>query len=215
MPPSSSRTALDANSQSSVPTAASPPLSTSSSGTFRFPSWHAYPPLYTIQLCARTRERQLYLWRRLALDYCAHYRIFCWERSDMLGAECELFCNRTIHRRLNEEAMCLLWRDWVQRGDAAWARNDRHDTLLMFWRSLRTWADEIRAHVRRCGQAAGGIYTLQELLKAVEVDGRPVGWHGMPPLFLQRVLEGLQADGQAVLLDAHGTLGVKFSIDPR
>ncbi|CAK7200036.1 hypothetical protein SEUCBS139899_002724 [Sporothrix eucalyptigena] len=55
-----------------------PPVSTlaPADSSFKFPHYHNYPPMFTLQPNLNTRRAQLDKWSSLVLAYCRHYRIF-------------------------------------------------------------------------------------------------------------------------------------------
>ncbi|KAK4531791.1 hypothetical protein CCYA_CCYA09G2648 [Cyanidiococcus yangmingshanensis] len=185
---------------------------------FPFPPWYHYPPLYTIQPCTRTRERQLHLWRRLILDYCEYYCIFTLRLNDAESSQMPLFCNRAIQRRLSRESLLCIFQDLVLRGDAAWSDPDTKEEMLVFWRSPRNWADELLQIVAQFGQNRGGVFTLQELGSLMiehssicREMGSDTDRAVMPVPFLQYVLSILTAEGKARVFGTSEGHGVKFA----
>lgn len=185
--------------------------------SFAFPPWHQYPPLYTIQPCARTRERQLYLWRRLILDYCEHFWILTLRLYDAESPQMPLFCNRAIQRRLSRSALQCIFQELVLSGDAAWSNPEEKEELLIFWRSPRLWADELLRVVAQYGQNKGGVFTLPELASMLGERcslGRQQRAQALqtaiPIAFLEHILELLAAQGKARVFSTNEGRGVKF-----
>jgi len=43
--------------------------------SFEYPKFYSFPPFFTLQPAAETRQQQLNLWKDFVVSYCAHHKI--------------------------------------------------------------------------------------------------------------------------------------------
>ncbi|KAJ1619356.1 ESCRT-II complex subunit-domain-containing protein [Pavlovales sp. CCMP2436] len=129
------------------------------------PHFHL-PPFFTLQPVAATRAEQLVLWRRCVLEHCRDTR----RVSLPVGAAAAgpPFANDQIDRRLDEQARLTVAAALVAAGEAQWVAKAGDPLLLVWWRPIKHWADELSQHLRAGG--ASGVFTMAEL-KSADADG--------------------------------------------
>lgn len=63
---------------------------------FTFPEVYSFPPFFTLQPVAASRDKQLRMWSELVLAYCAHHKIDVIDVGTALASP--LFANQSIGR---------------------------------------------------------------------------------------------------------------------
>ena len=158
--------------------------------------WQAFPPLYTLQPHAATREAQLNVWIDLLWRWCKARNSWTVD-----VASCDVFVNDAINRRLDEKgrrevakAACRAGRGEMLDNGALFVLEQQPKDLA---RQLYDWA--------RATGKLGGVFTLAEL----EDDG-PLA--GADARLRTAALDALEAaDRCAVFTGASSAeAGVKF-----
>ena len=158
--------------------------------------WRAFPPLYTLQPHAATREAQLNVWIDLLWRWCKAQNSWTVD-----VASCDVFVNDAINRRLDEKgrrevakAACRAGRGEMLDNGALFVLEQQPKDLA---RQLYDWA--------KATGRLGGVFTLAEL----EDDG-PLA--GADARLRTAALDALEAaDRCAVFTGATSAeAGVKF-----
>lgn len=175
--------------------------------TFKFPSIHQdYPPLFTLQLTASSRQSQLSRWSRLIQRYCRHQRIFRLTIVDYQDSD--LFNNRKLNKKLypkdiKEVLEYMVTVDGGQR--AEWVTKDKASAWI-YWRRPEEWALSIANWVAETGQK-NSVLTLYELVEGDATENQE--FHGMDVEVLRKGLAVLSKQGKAQVFGGEGE-GVKF-----
>lgn len=136
-----------------------------SSGAFKFPPFHAFPPSYTRQPVPSTCAKQTQLWCDLIREYCKVHRIF-W--LDVAAAEeSSLFRNDSIDRRLSSADILFYLGELVNRGDGEWDANKTH--CLVYWRRPSEWGEHIFQWVQRTARS-GQVLTVREIRNGLKSE---------------------------------------------
>lgn len=107
------------------------------------PDWFSFPPFFTLQPVAETRERQTALWKDYVLEYCRAKRV--WTLA--VEEDSPLFCNAALKRKLPLEARRLFLNALAEEGRVEWL--DKLQTrCLVHWRRPAEWAKEVQRWVR-------------------------------------------------------------------
>ncbi|KAI9851663.1 MAG: hypothetical protein M1838_003132 [Thelocarpon superellum] len=178
---------------------------------FPYPQTHSFPPFYTLQPNTSTLHAQLTTWSSLILSYCRHHRLFKLSLSDAL--EWDLFCNKTIQRRLSlNDARAVIDFMRTKEGRAEWADAGKGgkgegNVCWIWWRRAEEWAELLEHWVDETGQK-NTVLTFYEL-----TDGemsRGTEFHGMDREVLQKSLNVLTKRGKAQVFGNEDQPGVKF-----
>eukprot|EP00128_Syssomonas_multiformis_P006349 Colp12_sorted_trinity150504_noHs@21299 len=174
--------------------------------TFEWPSFYNFPPFFTVQPNAETRERQVQVWGELVLGYCKHHKSFLLEVKD--AAASELFFNTKINRRLSSEGIMLVLEHLASSGHVEWQAKDRSRCLVM-WRSPQEWAALIYQWAVDSGNV-DTVCTLYELHSGDATIGTE--FYGLETVMLRKALGVLEQRGQAQVFTASSDddAGVKF-----
>jgi len=175
---------------------------------FAFPEIYNFPPFFTLQPNVNTRRQQLSAWCALLLAYTKHHRIWVLDLQE--AGSSPLFHNAAKQRRLSLEGIYEVATKLAEAGQAEWVGgNSARGRLFVWWRSPAEWAALVVAHVQARG-LQGQVCTVYELREGEDTVGAP--FHLMAPAAFARVLETLEAQGQArAFATQGGDQGVKFS----
>ena len=164
----------------------------------------SFPPFYTLQPNASTREKQLQLWAQCILSH------FSAEGRGVMQplADHEIFVNKELDRRLSPEGVLAVAEHLISRGNAEWL-DDEHMGLRVMLESSSALAAEIYSHARD-NHAFTTVYTLFELQSEESFLG--VSCREVDPHLLLRALEVLESQGLCSLhrSDNADETGVKF-----
>mmetsp|Transcript_45525 Transcript_45525/g.87042 ORF Transcript_45525/g.87042 Transcript_45525/m.87042 type:complete len:178 (-) Transcript_45525:1465-1998(-) len=171
---------------------------------FVLPAFYSYPPYFTLQPVADTREKQVKLWMDLILQYCRYHKIFVINVKEGFP----LFSNEEIHRRLNQEAQGVIINALVAGGRAEWM-DKGHCRCLVLWRTIADWADLLHSWARDRAILDEAM-TVEELRSGDETRGTE--FYGMSEELLLRAIKFLEKQDKAKLFagDSSEELGVKF-----
>eukprot|EP00049_Salpingoeca_infusionum_P000371 m.39467 g.39467 ORF g.39467 m.39467 type:complete len:189 (+) comp10309_c0_seq2:100-666(+) len=182
---------------------------------FEWPWQYNFPPFFTLQRNAETREKQLEGWRDLVLAYCRHKGIAKLD-VDEAGAS-PLFYNKNVRvgdyqgeRRLAREDIVTVLDSLSTTGHVEWlgAKGSKAQCHIM-WRSLAEWGDIIFEWVKSQG-LQGTVCTVFELLEGETGEGQE--FHGMDPGFFKKIIVAMKKKNQAEYMESDDgdTDGVKF-----
>jgi ESCRT-II complex subunit VPS25 len=177
------------------------------STNFVFPKTYSFPPFFTPQPNALTRQSQLRRWSSLIQAYCRHYRIFKLSLVDAL--ETPLFHNAALKKRLSiKDAKDVVDFMVSKEGEerAEWLGPDK-SSCWIWWRNPDEWANLLAAWVDDTGQK-GTVLTLYELIEGDTTENQE--FHGMDPEVLRKSLNTLVKKGKAQVFGSEDQQGVKF-----
>jgi ESCRT-II complex subunit VPS25 len=174
--------------------------------SFTFPWEYDFPPFFTIQPNATTREKQLEAWAQLILHYCNHNSIYTADITQL--AETELFNNRTINRRLDYNGIVTVLDYLEAKNCVEWTDRTKRQCHI-HWQSPEQWAEVIHSWARTNG-FLNSVVTLEDLIDGD--DTVQESFHGINRRTLIKALEALQKKGLAAIIEHEGAVaGVKFA----
>lgn len=176
--------------------------------SFRFPKIHTdYPPFFTLQIAASSRQAQLERWSRLIQRYCRHHKIF--QLSIVDFQDKDLFKNAKLNKTLYPDDIKkvidhMVSQDGQQR--AEWLTPAKASAWI-WWRRPEEWALAIAAWVDDTGQK-GSVLTLYEIVEGDATENQE--FHGMDMEVLRKGLAVLTKQGKAQVFGTDDQQGVKF-----
>ena len=186
-------------------------LSSLSSNTlthdFEFPKTYSFPPFFTPQPNALTRQSQLRRWSSLIQAYCRHYRVY--KLSIIEAVETPLFYNAVLRKRLaTKDARDVIDFMASKDGDerAEWLGPDK-TSCWIWWRKPEEWATLLAAWVANTGQK-GTVLTLYELVEGEATEAQE--FHNLDIEILRKSLNTLVKKGKAQIFGTEDQQGVKF-----
>jgi len=166
-----------------------------------WPWEYSFPPFFTLQPHAPTRQKQIQAWKHLTIAYCQANTI-----SDLDLAEAgnlPLFYNQEIGRRLTQDEIREICDNLESSGNLEWTDKSRRRAYI-FWKSPAQLGSEIYRWVQQTGQT-GTVMTVAELLEEGE-NNQP--WRGVSQEVMVKALLELQREKKAEVFDDED--GVKF-----
>eukprot|EP01071_Lankesteria_metandrocarpae_P003150 Lankesteria_metandrocarpae@DN2793_c0_g1_i1.p1 len=183
---------------------------------FKYPAFYNFPPFFTIQPNAATREMQTELWMQLVTTYYRHHTLYFVEFTDSTTGR-PPFCNGQLPRQLSLDGLQHVCRALLSTGRACWVDTQgkeypvKRDTtrLLVLWRSKDKWAGHIYEWARSTGQI-GRICTVMSLIRGD--DTANTVFHGAPVEVVMLGLRSLEQNGLAEVFSGNvaENTGVKF-----
>lgn len=168
---------------------------------FQFPWQYNFPPFFTIQPVAATREQQLTSWRNLITSY--HQSNVKWE-LDVTGC---LFSNPSISRSLTPAAVRTVIQSLVAEGQGVMYG----ERCFVLWQSVAQWGSVLHSWALDRG-LSGSVLTLFELHSGDDSEDQP--FHTMDVWLLQHIIAALEGEGKAELMlgdsPDFSDAGVKF-----
>jgi ESCRT-II complex subunit VPS25 len=174
---------------------------------FVFPKSYNFPPFFSRQPTALTRQAQLKKWSTLVQRYCRHHRIFKLTVIEALDAP--LFYNATLKKRLAlADAKAVVDHMASKDGDerAEWLGPEKSEAWI-WWRKPEEWATLISGWVDETGQK-GTVLTLYELVQGEATEKQD--FHGLDMDVLRKSLNTLVKKGKAHVFGTEDQQGVKF-----
>ncbi|CAG0893170.1 unnamed protein product [Darwinula stevensoni] len=169
--------------------------------TFDWPWQYTFPPFFTIQPNAATREKQLDAWRHLVLDYCRHQKIYLLDVNEALSSP--LFQNRELNRKLGFEGVSVVLDGLQKTGNIEWIDKQKR-RCYVYWKTPEEWGKLIYKWVQDKG-LTNSVCTLFELAQGDDTAGEE--FHGLHNDVLIKALKTLEARRQAEIIAEEG---VKF-----
>ncbi|KAJ9638724.1 uncharacterized protein PV06_02148 [Exophiala oligosperma] len=177
------------------------------SPAFEFPKSYNFPPFFSPQPTALTRQAQLKKWSILVQRYCKHHRIFKITIIDALDTP--LFNNSTLRKRLSlQDAKAVIDYMVSKDGDerAEWLGLEKSEAWV-WWRKPEEWATVIATWVEETGQK-GTVLTLYELVQGETTEKQE--FYGLDMDVLRKSLATLVKKGRAQVFGTEDQQGVKF-----
>lgn len=163
-----------------------------------------FPPFYTLQNVAATRERQLALWRQLLLKQCASSSM----SIDL--ATFPAFTNSKINRSLDLEGRKAVGDELVRTGHAEWEDEKTKQRLVVYPKTPEAWAATVYEWAKETVRVGSGINTFYEIHSGEDAEGTEL--QGVSEDVLLKALKVLEHQGKAQLFPAEtlDEMGVKF-----
>lgn len=143
-------------------------------------------------------------WRSLVLGYCTSNKIYSMDVSDALSHP--LFCNKSLGRGLNREALNHVLADLQTHGNLEWT-DAKKTRFMIHWKSINHWAKSIYDYASGRG-LTNTVCTFYELTNSDDVLSEE--FYGLDETVLRKALKALESEGKAVLINFEGSEGVKF-----
>ena len=175
---------------------------------FKFPQrYRGFPPFFSLQLTASSRQAQLEEWSRLIQRYCRYYRIF--QLSIVDFQDKDLFRNASLNKMLYPDDIKRVIDHMVStegQQRAEWVTSAKASAWI-WWRRPEEWANTIAGWVDETGQK-GSVLTLYEIVEGDASVSQE--FHGMDMEVLRKGLAVLAKQGKAQVFGIDDQQGVKF-----
>lgn len=173
---------------------------------FEYPEVFGFPPFFTLQPVAETRERQLGMWVDLVVAFQRHHRRTIVKVAEAAAAP--PFVNAGIGRSLGADGVRAVLDEICRRGLGSWRGAGRSECLTT-WRTFGAWADALGAWAAESAKE-GAVCTVYELRAGDETDGE--AFHGVDAGVIVEAARVLEARGRAVLIPGENEdeTGIKF-----
>lgn len=172
-----------------------------------FKKSYNFPPFFTLQPTALTRQAQLKKWSLFIQRYCRHYGLH--KISIIEALDTPLFYNRKLEKRLYlKDAKAVVEFMSSKDGDerAEWLGAEKSSAWI-WWRKPDEWATLIANWVEETGQK-GIVLTLYELVQGETTEKQE--FYGLDMEVLQKSLNTLVKKGKAQVFGTDDQQGVKF-----
>lgn len=172
-----------------------------------FPKDYDFPPFFTRQPTALTRQAQLKKWSAFIRDYCRHHKIFQLSLVDL--EDNPLFYNARLNKKLAIKDMVEVVDHMASKeGDerAEWLSATK-SAAWIWWRKPEEWGNLIAGWVDETGQK-GSVLTLYEIVQGEATESQE--FHGMDMEVLHKSLNVLAKKGSAQVFGTEDQQGVKF-----
>lgn len=158
----------------------------------------SFPPIFTLQLNATTRRRQLEFWSEYLSNNVGEFRVSC---SSPLF-ECE-----DIDRKLSDEFISKLFEYIIDQG---LGEPEAGGSAIFFYkRRIPEWADSVHAWAVKCGR----LNSVESIFNMCNgPDCQDETFYAMPEEIMRRVLRILEERGKCELITVNSSdiTGVKF-----
>ncbi|XP_034943112.1 vacuolar protein-sorting-associated protein 25 [Chelonus insularis] len=169
-----------------------------------WPWQYSFPPFFTLQPHADTKEKQLSAWTTLVLDYYKATKQAILDIREIHSSP--LFNNASIKRKLPAEVVLIILESLYKSGNAA-PLDKSKQRWLIYWHTLEEWADIIYNWVQNNG-FTGTVCTLFELTQGENIVDEE--FYGLDTEILVKSLKILESQGKAELIIFDDNQGVKF-----
>ncbi|XP_060837661.1 vacuolar protein-sorting-associated protein 25 [Rhopalosiphum padi] len=169
-------------------------------GDIQWPWQYSFPPFFTIQPNAETRQKQLDAWRTLVLDYCRTQKVSVIDVRE--GDLLPVFNNTTISRKLSSEAIMTVLGVLQKTGNAEPLDKSR-TRWNIYWHTLDEWASIVY-------KWAQDNAMLNTVCTFYEISSDSGDLNGIDDAVLTKALRVLERRQQAEILTLDGGSGVKF-----
>ncbi|XP_053659046.1 vacuolar protein-sorting-associated protein 25 [Anopheles marshallii] len=171
-------------------------------GAFQWPWEYSFPPFFTVQVHAKTKEQQLATWTELVLNYQKH------ERQALLNIaeDTPLFVNQELGRKLPPEARLWVMEELAKTGHAA-TTDKRKQQWEVYWHTLDEWSTILYDWAAGSG-TTNTVCTLYELVAGDNTIGEE--FYGLDEGVLKKALKVLEARSRCELIAFDDNEGVKF-----
>lgn len=177
------------------------------SSDFVFPKSYNFPPFFSSQPTALTRQAQLRKWSIFLQKYCRHHRIY--QITIIEALETPLFHNVALKKRLSlKDAKAVVDFMTSKDGDerAEWLSPEKSSAWI-WWRKPEEWATIISAWVEETGQK-GTVLTLYEIVQGETTEKQD--FYGLDMEVLRKSLNTLVKKGKAQIFGTDDQQGIKF-----
>jgi len=166
-----------------------------------WPWQYSFPPFFTLQPHAPTREKQIQAWKYLVISYCQVNTLSTLDLAE--AGDLPLFHNGDIDRRLSQDEIREICDELERSGNLEWT-DKTHRRAHIFWKSPAQLGADIYKWVDQTGQA-GTVLTVTEILEEGE---NGASWRGVSTEVVVKALLALQKEKKAELFEDRE--GAKF-----
>ena len=172
-------------------------------GAFEYPKLYSFPPFFTLQPVAETRDKQLEAWTALVLSYARSKNVFAFDPATFSPFE-----NKAIERSLNETERNAVV-DYLLKKGACERVGDGTKKVHVLWKSIKEWETLLVEWSHRTGRRED-VMTVDELCTSEEFSDED--FHGMAPSLLLKILKNLEKGKHVMLFQGSDgdDLGIKF-----
>ncbi|XP_063723100.1 vacuolar protein-sorting-associated protein 25-like [Symsagittifera roscoffensis] len=168
---------------------------------FEWPWQYSFPPFFTLQPNLETRKKQLEAWCSLILTFCKQKKIFTFDVTEAQTSE--LFCNKSINRKLSNDDLIFVLETLRKRGNLHW-RDKKKTHFTIIWRTPDQWGTILYEWAQRTARL-NTVCTIFELTNGVETTEEE--FYGLDDSLILASLKTLEASRKAEIIDRDG---VKF-----
>lgn len=171
---------------------------------FNWPWQYNFPPFFTIQPNAATREKQVEVWCQLAQDYFRsknQYKVNLHE-----AATSPLFRNPAINRKLSFDGVEQVFAELEKQGRVEWI-DKKKGFCYVYWKRPEDIAESILRWVEETSRS-NTVCTFAEITED-EVNAG-LDFFGLDKELLLKSLRILETRRKAEVMQFDGSEGVKF-----
>ena len=174
---------------------------------YQFPEYFYWPFFFTLQSHPETRQKQIAMWLKLILQFCKDNKVWRLSKSDFYE---NLGKNPKIKRKLNNEAVDIIFSALVAEKKAMYVNPKLLDDVFILWKSFAEWEEFLyNAAVTR--QSIEKLETLDYI--TTDDENKHEEYYNMDRDLLIMILKDLESKGKCGLLkDNNGSyIAVKFA----
>jgi ESCRT-II complex subunit VPS25 len=171
---------------------------------FNWPWQYNFPPFFTIQPNAATREKQLEVWCQLSIDFFKCKKIFKVNIHEL--ASSPLFRNSVINRKLAFDGIEQVFGELEKRGRVEWI-DRKKGTCFVYPTRLEELAETILHWVDDTSRS-NAVCTFGEITDDEANAALP--FFGLDKEVLLKALRILESKAKAEVMLFEGHEGVKF-----
>ncbi|KAH0539703.1 vacuolar protein-sorting-associated protein 25 [Cotesia glomerata] len=169
-----------------------------------WPWQYSFPPFFTLQPHAETKEKQLSAWTSLVLNYYQSTKQSILDVREINSSP--LFNNTAIQRKLSAEVVQLILESLQKSGNAT-PLDKTKQRWLIHWHTFEEWGNIVYNWAQENG-FINSVCTLFELTQGENTVDQE--FYGINTEVLIRSLKTLEAQGKAELIMFDDNQGVKF-----
>jgi len=170
---------------------------------FNWPWEYSFPPFFTIQPHADSREIQIKTWADLVLKFHKHNKQAILNVND---ENSELFNNNKLNRRLPVDGRILVL-EHLENSEHAAPLDKKRFQWDIYWYTLDEWANLIYKWAIDNGMS-GTVCTLFEITNGDNATDQE--FHELDQSILVKALRKLEQTGKCELISFDDNEGVKF-----
>ena len=174
---------------------------------YSFPEYYSWPFFFTLQNHPETRKKQIAMWIKLILQFCKDNKVWRLSKSDFYE---NLGKNPKIGRKLNNEAVDIIFSALVTEKKAMYVNPKLLDDVFILWKTFAEWEDFLyNSAVTR--QSIEKLETLDFI--TTDEENKHEEYYNMDRDLLIMILKDLESKGKCGLLkDNNGSyIAVKFA----
>ena len=173
---------------------------------YKFPEYYRWPFFFTLQRHPETRKKQIEMWIKLIIQFCKDNKVWRLSKSEFYE---NIGKNPNIRRKLNNEAVDLIFNSLVSEKKAMYVNPKILDDIFILWKSYEEW-EKILTDAAMTRQSIEKIETLDFITE--DEENAAEEYYHMDRDLLIRILKDMENKGKCGLLkDENGSyIAVKF-----